>query len=60
MQIPYKQLANSLLIKKLAYVSAVIIVLTIAWDRINVISHETLVPRDEVIFAQVENKHREL
>ncbi|NQZ21854.1 MAG: HlyD family efflux transporter periplasmic adaptor subunit [Colwellia sp.] len=54
MQIPQKQSARGPLFKKLAIISAVIIFLIIAWNRINVISHETQVPCNEVIIAQVE------
>ncbi|NRB77628.1 MAG: HlyD family efflux transporter periplasmic adaptor subunit [Saccharospirillaceae bacterium] len=35
-------------------VSTVIILLMVVWDRINILSHETRVLRDEVIIAQVE------
>lgn len=54
MQIPQKQSTPGPLFKKLALISTVIIVLIMVWNRINVISQETQVPRDEVIIAQVE------
>ncbi|NQZ88194.1 MAG: HlyD family efflux transporter periplasmic adaptor subunit [Colwellia sp.] len=54
MQIPKKQTTRGPLIKKLAMVSTVIILLMVVWDRINILSHETRVLRDEVIIAQVE------
>jgi HlyD family secretion protein len=54
MQIPKKQSIRWPLIKKLAIISTVIILLMMMWIRINVLSHETLVPRDAVIIAQVE------
>jgi len=53
MQIPQKQSARGPLFKKLLLTSIVIILLMIVWDRINVISHETLVNRDDVMVAQV-------
>jgi HlyD family secretion protein len=54
MEIPKKKSARGPLIKKIMLVSIVIIILTIVWDRIKVLSHQTLVPRDEVIIAKVE------
>jgi HlyD family secretion protein len=54
MKIPQKQSTRGPRLKKLAIVSTVIILLIVIWDRINIISHEILVPRDEVIIAQVE------
>ena len=54
MKIPQKQSTRGPRLKKLAIVSIVIILLIVIWDRINLISHETLVSRDEVIIAQVE------
>ena len=54
MQIPQKQSTPGALFKKLALVSTVIILLIMVWNRFNAISNETLVPRDEVIIAQVE------
>jgi len=53
MQIPQKQSTRRPLFKKLFIVSAVIILLIIAWNRINDMSHETQVPCDEVIISQV-------
>jgi len=53
MQIPQKQSVRGPLFKKLLLTSIVIILLMIVWDRINVISHETLVNRDDVMVAQV-------
>ncbi len=53
MQIPQKQSIRRPLFKKLLIVSAVIILLIIAWNHINDLSHETQVPCDEVIIAQV-------
>jgi HlyD family secretion protein len=54
MQIPQKQSRRGPLLKKIVIISAVIISLTLVWNHINVISHETQVPRDNLIIAQVE------
>jgi HlyD family secretion protein len=54
MQIPQKQSTRNPVIKKLSIASAVIILLIIAWNIINDISHEAQVPCNEVIIAQVE------
>ncbi|MCJ8318232.1 MAG: HlyD family efflux transporter periplasmic adaptor subunit [Colwellia sp.] len=53
MQIPKKQSIPVPLFKKLAIVSSVIILLIIVWSRINNISGETQISREEVIIAQV-------
>ncbi len=54
MKIPQKQTTRTPLFKKLSFVSAIIILLIMMWDRINVIGSETQVPREAVIIAQVE------
>jgi len=54
MQIPQKQSTSRPLFKKLTIVSVVIFLLIFSWHRISDISHETQVPCNELIIAQVE------
>jgi HlyD family secretion protein len=54
MKIPQKHSTRGPRLKKLVVVSFVIILLIAIWDRINVVSNETLVHRNEVTIAQVE------